>query len=121
MPISKVKILTADDSAFMRKVLIDILTDAGYDNIIEAENGKQALEKYKSESPDLILLDIVMPEIDGIETLKQIGKSAKVIMITAVGQESIMDDAKANGALGYIIKPFDKEKVIEEVKKVVGK
>lgn len=117
---SKVKILTADDSAFMRKVLIDILAEAGYDNVVEAENGKQALEKYKNENPDLVLLDIVMPEIDGMETLKQIGKSAKVIMITAVGQESIINDAKANGALGYIIKPFDKEKVIEEIKKVIG-
>ena len=115
-----VKILTADDSAFMRKVLIDILNEAGYSNIIEAENGKQALEKFNAENPELVLLDIVMPEIDGMETLKQIGRKTKVVMISAVGQESIMNDAKANGALGYIVKPFDKEKVIEEINRVVG-
>jgi two-component system, chemotaxis family, chemotaxis protein CheY len=117
---TNVKILTADDSAFMRKVLIDILNEGGYTTIIEAENGKDALDKFASESPDLVLLDIVMPEIDGMEALKQIGRKTKVIMISAVGQESIMNDAKSSGALGYIVKPFDKDKVIEEIKRVLG-
>jgi len=114
------KILIVDDSAFMRKVLSDILREGGITNIIEAENGREAIEKVKAEAPDLVLLDIVMPEVDGIETLKKIGKLEKVLMISAIGQESIIKEAKDNGALGYIVKPFDQEKVLEEVKKVLG-
>jgi two-component system chemotaxis response regulator CheY len=114
------KILTADDSAFMRKVLIDILKEAGAEVIIEAANGREAVEKYESEKPDLVLLDIIMPEMDGMEALKKIGKGTKVIMITAVGQEGVINEAKANGAAGYILKPFDKVKVLEEINKVCG-
>jgi len=114
------KILIADDSAFMRKVLIDILQGAGITKISEAENGKQAVEKAEAEKPDLLLLDIIMPEMDGIEVLKKIGKTTKVIIISAVGQEGIIEEAKSYGALGFIVKPFDNQKVEEEVKKVIG-
>lgn len=114
------KILIADDSAFMRKVLIDILQGIGATNISEAENGKQAVEKVEAESPDLLLLDIIMPEMDGIEVLKAIGSKTKVIIISAVGQEGIIEEAKNNGALGFIVKPFDNTKVEEEIKKVLA-
>lgn len=111
------KILIADDSAFMRKMLIDILNEAGYKDIVEAENGKQAIEKIKSEKPSMVLLDIIMPEIDGLEVLKQAGKGQKIIIISAIGQEGVMEEAKQYGVLGFIVKPFDKDKVLEEVKK----
>lgn len=115
-----IKILTADDSAFMRKLLIDILKGAGYEKIIEAENGRVAVEKYNKEKPDLVLLDIIMPELDGVQVLKQIGPSAKVLMVSAVGQDSIIKDAMDSGAKGFIVKPFEKEKVLEEVKKALA-
>lgn len=114
------KILVADDSAFMRKVLIDILNEAGYTNVIEVENGKEAVEQFNSQKPDLVLLDIIMPEMDGIEVLKEIGKSANTIIISAIGQEGMINEAKAQGALGFIVKPFENSQVIEEVKKVLG-
>lgn len=114
------KVLTADDSAFMRKVLIDILKEAGITEIVEAADGKEAVEKFNSEKPELVLLDIIMPVMDGMEALKQIGSKVKVIMITAVGQEGVINEAKQNGAAGYILKPFDKAKVLEEIEKVMG-
>jgi len=113
------KILIADDSKFMRGVLKDIVGSEG-NEAIEAENGKEALEKYDKEKPDLVLLDIIMPEVDGMEVLKKIGKSAKVIVISAVGQEKMVEDAKGLGALDYIVKPFDNKKVLEVIKKVIG-
>lgn len=115
-----IKILTADDSAFMRKLLIDILKGAGYTSIIEAENGRVAVEKYNKEKPDLVLLDIIMPELDGVQVLKQIGSSAKVLMVSAVGQDSIIKDAMDSGAKGFIVKPFEKDRVLEEVKKALA-
>jgi len=114
-----IKILIADDSAFMRKILKDILEGMGFSKFVEAENGVQAVEYYNAEKPDLILLDVIMPEQDGIETLKKISKSGgKFLMISAIGQDSIISDAKANGANGYIVKPFDKDKVVEEINKL---
>jgi len=113
------KILIAEDSQFMRNVLKDILKEAGFEDVVEAENGQQALEKYDSEKPDLVLLDIIMPEVDGIEVLKKIGKEAKIIVVSAVGQEKMLKEAKGLGALDYIVKPFDNQKVIEVVKKTI--
>lgn len=114
------KILIADDSAFMRKIVKDILEGMGFSNFVEAENGKQAIEKFNTEKPDLVLLDVIMPEMDGVETLKQIGKKTKVIMVSAIGQDSIIKDAKESGAVGYIVKPFEKDKVVSEIEKVLG-
>jgi two-component system, chemotaxis family, chemotaxis protein CheY len=116
----KAKILIADDSAFMRKILIDTLKNAGFSNFIEAENGNQALAKNTAEKPDLLLLDVIMPEKDGIEVVKEVGKTSNVIMVTAVGQDSIVKDANEAGAKGFIVKPFDKEKIISEVTRVLG-
>ena len=114
------KILIADDSQFMRNVLKDILNKAGYNNLVECADGKECMEKYASEKPDLILLDIIMPEMNGIEVLKEIGTATKVIVISAVSQEKIIEEVKELGALDYIVKPFDNEKVIEAVGKAIN-
>jgi len=114
------KILIADDSLFMRRILKDILSDKY--TIVEAESGSKAEQQFKEEKPDLILLDIIMPEgeEEGIKVLKKIGKSnpgAKVVMITAVGQDTIIEECKKLGAVDYIVKPFDREEVINIVQK----
>ncbi len=116
---TSIKILLADDSAFMRKILKDILAEAGFSDFVEASNGKEAIEKFEVESPSLLLLDVVMPEVDGIAVVKELGKKASVLMVSAVGQESVIKEAMEHGAKGYIVKPFEKEKVIEEIKKVL--
>jgi two-component system, chemotaxis family, chemotaxis protein CheY len=113
------KILIADDSSFMRNVLKDILTPEGHE-LLEAENGQQAQEKISTDKPDLVLLDIIMPEADGLAVLKAAGPSTKVIIISAVGQEKMVEEAKALGALDYIVKPFENEKVLVAVNKVIG-
>jgi two-component system, chemotaxis family, chemotaxis protein CheY len=112
------KILIVDDSQFMRNVLKDVLS-TDYE-VIEAENGKQGIEKITAEKPDLVLLDVIMPEMDGIEVLKKIGTEHKVIIISAVGQEKMVDEAKSLGAVDYIVKPFENEKVLEVVKKALS-
>jgi len=113
------KILIADDSKFMRGVLKDIVESEGHESI-EAENGRETIEKFEKEKPDLVLLDIIMPEVDGLGVLKKIGKKAKVIVISAVGQEKMVEEAKGLGALDYIVKPFDNKKVLEVIKKVTS-
>lgn len=117
------KVLIVDDTAFMRKLLKNILFGAGFDIAGEAENGKQAVEMYKELNPDVVTMDIVMPDMNGIDALKQIknmDKEAKVVMCTAIGQEKIVKSAIKLGAKGYIIKPFQAPKVLEEIKKVTG-
>lgn len=116
-----VKVLVVDDTAFMRKLLKNILFSGGFDIVGEAENGKQAVELYKQLKPDIVTMDIVMPEMNGIEALKEIKKidpNAKVVMCTAVGQEQMVKMAIKFGAKGYIVKPFQAPKVVEELKKV---
>jgi two-component system chemotaxis response regulator CheY len=117
------KILIADDSLFMRKMLKDFLSDK-YD-VMEAESASETQKKIKKEKPDLLLLDIIMPEGEeaGISVLKAVMKAdprQKVIMITAVGQDSIVSECKKAGAADYIVKPFDKEKVIKTVEKYLS-
>lgn len=112
------KILIADDSQFMRSLLKDILTPEKHE-VIEAKDGKETLDKIESGKPDLVLLDIIMPEVDGIGVLQKIGKKVKVVVISAVGQEKMVDEAKKLGALDYIVKPFDNEKVLDTVKQTL--
>ncbi|MFH1089098.1 MAG: response regulator [Candidatus Uhrbacteria bacterium] len=101
------KILVADDSAFMRQFIIGYLHEAGYENIIEAGNGKIALEKFDLEHPDVVLLDLIMPVETGLDTLPELVKrGAKVIVVSAMGQKSIIDKAIEQGAKAFFIKPF---------------
>ncbi len=104
----------------MRNVLKDILRGAGYTDLAECADGKECMEKYAAEKPDLVLLDIIMPNVDGLEVLKKIGAAAKVVIISAVGQEKMIEEAKKLGALDYIVKPFDNAQVIEAVKKALA-
>ena len=114
------KILIADDSLFMRKILKDILSSV-YE-ITEADSGDKALRQFKKEKPDLVLLDIIMPagEEEGLRVLQEImenAPAAKVVMITAVGQDAIIEECKKLGARDYIVKPFDETRILEIVKK----
>ena len=116
------KILVVDDAAFMRMNLKNILTNEGFGEVIEAENGEIAIQKYKNEQPDLVTLDITMPEMDGIEALKKIKENdpdATVIMCSAMGQQSMVIKAIELGAKDFIVKPFDKGKIKEAVSKVL--
>jgi len=116
------KILITDDSVFMRKMLMDILSNGGYKDFLEAGNGTEALEQYKKEKPGLILLDIIMPEVDGIGVLEKLDKSdiKKVIIVSAVGQEKMKEKAKGLGVVHYVVKPFAEKDILSEVKKVLG-
>ena len=116
-------ILICDDAAFMRMMIKDILTKNGYNVAGEAENGAKAVEKYAEVKPDLVLTDITMPEMDGIQALKKIKSSdpaAMVIMCSAMGQQAMVIEAIQAGAKDFIVKPFQAERVLEAVKKVVG-
>ena len=116
-------ILICDDAAFMRMMIKDILTKNGYNVAGEAENGARAVEKYNELKPDLVLMDITMPEMDGIQALKQIKSNdpnASVVMCSAMGQQAMVIEAIQSGAKDFIVKPFQPDRVIEAVKKVVG-
>ncbi len=117
------KVLICDDAAFMRMMIKDILSKNGYEIAGEAENGKRAVEKYNETKPDLVLMDITMPEMDGIQALKAIREldgNARVIMCSAMGQQAMVIEAIQSGARDFIVKPFQAERVLEAVKKVVG-
>ena len=116
-------ILICDDAAFMRMMIKDILTKNGYNIAGEAENGVKAVEKYSETKPDLVLMDITMPEMDGIQALNKIKAAdaiACVIMCSAMGQQAMVIEAIQSGAKDFIVKPFQAERVLEAVKKVVG-
>jgi two-component system, chemotaxis family, chemotaxis protein CheY len=117
------RILIVDDAAFMRMMIRDILSKNGYEVVGEANDGVQAIEKFKELRPDLITMDITMPEMDGINALKEIKKiepSAKVIMCSAMGQQAMVIDAIQAGAKDFIVKPFQADRVIEAIKKTLG-
>ena len=116
-------ILICDDAAFMRMMIKDILTKNGYNIAGEAENGKVAVDKYVETKPDLVMMDITMPEMDGIQALKKIKETdpgATVIMCSAMGQQAMVIESIQAGAKDFIVKPFQAERVLEAVKKVVG-
>lgn len=116
-------ILICDDAAFMRMMIKDILTKNGYGIAGEAENGLKAIEKFNETKPDLVLMDITMPEMDGIQALKRIKEldgEAKVIMCSAMGQQAMVIESIQSGAKDFIVKPFQADRVLEAVKKVVG-
>ena len=116
-------ILICDDAAFMRMMIKDILTKNGYNIVGEAENGAKAVEKYAELKPDLVLMDITMPEMDGIEALKKIkaaAANASIIMCSAMGQQAMVIESIQSGAKDFIVKPFQADRVLEAVQKVVG-
>lgn len=117
------KVLIVDDAAFMRMMLKNILGANGHEIVGEAADGVQSLEKYAQLKPDLVTMDIVMPQLDGIEATREIMTShpeAKIVMCTAVGQQAKVLEAMKAGAKGYIVKPFQAPKVVEEINKVLG-
>lgn len=118
------KILICDDAASMRMMLKDIMKRIGYSEVYEAENGKKAIEKYIEFKPDLVFMDITMPEMDGIEALKSIiahDKNATVIMCAAIGQSPLAVETMKNGAKDVIFKPYNIERVKEIINKVFEK
>ena len=117
------RVLIVDDAMFMRMMLKDILSKNGYEVVGEAANGKEAIDKYIELRPDLVLLDITMPEMDGIEALKKIKMiepNAKIIMCSAMGQQAMVIEAIQNGALDFVVKPFQQDRVIESLRRVEG-
>ncbi len=116
------KILVVDDAAFMRMMIKEVLTKNGFDVVGEAENGAKAVEQFKALSPDLVIMDITMPEVNGIEALKKIREedsSARVIMCSAMGQQAMVIEAIQAGAKDFIVKPFQADRVCEAVRKVL--
>lgn len=117
------KILIVDDAAFMRMMIKDILSKNGYEVVGEAADGAQAVEKYKESQPDLVTMDITMPEMDGITALKEIKKinpNAKIIMCSAMGQQAMVIDAIQAGAKDFIVKPFQADRVLEAISKTLS-
>jgi len=116
-------VLIVDDAAFMRMLLKDILSKAGYEVVAEAENGREAVEKYLAFKPDLVTMDITMPEMNGIDAaraIKTADTKAKIVMCSAMGQQSMVIEAIQIGASDFIVKPFQPARVLDAVKKVIG-
>ena len=115
-------VLIVDDAAFMRMMIKDILSKNGYQVVGEAENGIKAIEKYAELKPDLVIMDITMPEMDGIEAVKRIravDPGATIVMCSAMGQQAMVIEAIQAGAKDFIVKPFQPERVLEAVNKVL--
>ncbi|MBZ2173863.1 response regulator [Schnuerera sp. xch1] len=116
-------ILIVDDASFMRMMIKDILTKNGFEISGEADNGINAVEQYKELNPDLVIMDITMPEMDGIQAvkeIKEIDQEAKIIMCSAMGQQTMVIEAIQAGAKDFIVKPFQHDRVIEAVKKALN-
>lgn len=116
------KILLVDDAAFMRMMVKDTLTKAGYTDLYEAADGMQAVETYNDIKPDLVLMDITMPNMDGLEALKTIKSNhpdANIVMCSAMGQESMVIDAIKSGAKDFIVKPFKPDRILKTVSSIV--
>lgn len=114
-------VLIVDDAAFMRISIKNMLTKNGYDVVAEAENGRVGVEKYKEFMPDIVTMDITMPEMTGLDALREIIKanpSAKVVMVSAMGQEVMVRDAIISGAKGFIVKPVKEDALIAAIKKL---
>jgi len=117
------KILVVDDAAFMRMMIKDTLNKLGYTDVEEAADGAIAVEKFQAVSPDLVMLDVTMPNLDGIgalKAIKQLKPDAKVVMCSAMGQESMVVEAIKLGALDFIVKPFKPDRIAKTMKAVLG-
>ncbi|HEX2187606.1 MAG TPA: response regulator [Longimicrobiaceae bacterium] len=116
-------VLICDDAIFMRTMIGDILTQAGFQIVGEAETGLQAVEKYRALKPDLVTMDIVMPDMGGIDAVREIVKddpNAKVLMCSAMGQQALVIEAIQAGARDFVVKPFQPSRVLEAVQRVLG-
>jgi two-component system chemotaxis response regulator CheY len=116
------KILVVDDATFMRMMIRDILTGNGYEIVAEAADGNEAVARYKALKPDLVLMDITMPEMDGIRAVKEIIREdpdAKIIMCSAMGQQAMVIQSIQSGALDFVVKPFHPDRVIDAVNRVL--
>ncbi len=116
------RILLVDDAAFMRMMLKQLLSKNGYEVVGEAENGAKGIEKYLELKPDLTLMDVTMPEMDGISAVREIKKldeNARVVMVTAMGQQAMVISAIEAGAWDFVVKPFKPERVLEAVQKAL--
>jgi len=114
------RIMIVDDAIFMRMKLKDILEKNGYEVVAEAQNGAEAIEKYRSERPEIVTMDITMPEMNGIEALKgikRIDPHAKVVMCSAMGQQAMVMEAIQAGATDFIVKPFETDRVLDSLVK----
>ena len=117
------KVLVCDDALFMRTMVKDILTQAGFTVVGEAETGQQAVEKYRTLRPDLVTMDIIMPDMGGIEAVKEIMKfdpQARILMCSAMGQQALVSEAIQAGAKDFVVKPFQPSRVLEAVQRVTG-
>jgi len=118
------RVLIADDAAFMREMLRDILTGAGFEVVAEASNGDEAVSSYREHSPDIVTLDIVMPGKSGLDALGEIleaDPTARIVMCSALGQEALVMEALETGAKDFVVKPFKPEQVVSALEKVVPK
>ena len=117
------KIMLVDDAAFMRMMIKKALTASGYTDFVEAQDGAEAVQKYGEEKPDMVFMDITMPNMDGLQALKKIKEdfpAAKIVMCTAMGQETMVIDAIKSGASDFIVKPFNTERIVDTANKILG-
>ncbi|MBI5417724.1 response regulator [Candidatus Poribacteria bacterium] len=117
------KVLIVDDAVFMRRMLSDILKEGGFEIVAEAANGKEGIKKYNETKPDIVTMDIIMPEMGGIEAVKEIIKSdinAKILMVSAMGQQQLVVEAIQAGAKDFIVKPFEPSRVLSAVERLLG-
>ncbi|KPK73606.1 chemotaxis protein CheY [candidate division WOR_3 bacterium SM23_60] len=115
------RVLIVDDAMFMRRMLSDILEKGGHTVCGEAASGKEAVERYQELKPDLVTMDIIMPDMSGIEAVKEIKKAdpeAKILMVSAMGQQALVLEAVQAGALDYVVKPFQPSRVLESIDRV---
>jgi two-component system chemotaxis response regulator CheY len=119
----KPKVLVVDDAIFMRRMIAEILVENGLEVVGEADNGSSAVERYKELKPDLVTMDIIMPEMNGIDAVRQImvaDSHAKIVMCSALGQQALVQEALSAGAKDFLIKPFNPSRVVEVVNKVLN-
>lgn len=114
--ITEKKILVVDDSGSMRNLIVGMLRDGGFTNVIVARGGKEAIAMCEHEQPDLVLLDIIMPEVNGMDVLRAIAGKTKIIVVSGVGQDSIIAEAKKLGIVGYLVKPLHGGDLVAMVK-----
>lgn len=117
------RLLVVDDALIMRTIIKDIAQSAGWEVAGEASNGRECLERYRALKPDLVTLDIVMPELDGVETLRALRQedaTARVVMVTAIDQKAKLSECIQLGAVDFVVKPFDKQRLASLLRKYAG-